>query len=165
MNTSMAQSKVDYERGGVCVKFSLDVAGAMAGAALALLLMLGCADSSSPNEAALPPLPDCMGDSTARGKSIFAQCAICHALDPAIGHGAGPNLSGVYGRPVGKVEGFKFSPVLRKATERWTAEQLHKYIGDPLGTYPGMRMAFGGMPNVEDRSDLICYLVATSQPK
>lgn len=115
-------------------------------------LALSCANSAGEAE------PECEAQ---RGEALFAQCAMCHEIAPSLGHGAGPNLFGVIGRPVGKVEGFKFSPALRRAEGLWTEERLGEFLGDPFTTFPGVRMAFAGIPNPADREALICFLTAS----
>ena len=119
---------------------------------LAASLLLACASEPIGGE------PAC---DVARGKALFPQCAVCHSLDPTYGHGAGPNLAGIVGRPIGEVEGFKFSPALRRAEGTWTHARLEEFLADPFGSYPGARMAFAGIPNPEDREALVCYLAAT----
>ena len=93
-----------------------------------------------------------------RGEKIFQKCAVCHSLDTTGKHLAGPNLYQVIGRPVGKVDGFKFSRKLRKSEDSWTSEWMDTFLESPLEVYPGIRMAFAGLKKVNDRADLICYL-------
>lgn len=97
-----------------------------------------------------------------RGEKIYQKCAVCHTLDDSGKHLAGPNLYQVIGRPVGKVEGFKFSRKLRKSEDVWTTEQMNIFLESPLEVYPGIRMAFAGLKKENDRTDLICYLESLS---
>lgn len=100
----------------------------------------------------------CDAEKSKLGRATFAQCAVCHSLDPATGHGAGPNLANVFGRPIGKSEGFRFSPPLRESSGRWSAEELDRFLANPQLAYPGVRMAYAGIPDPERRAQLICYL-------
>ena len=105
----------------------------------------------------------CAADSPAdcdltNGEKVFQKCAVCHAVEPSVAHGAGPNLHGVAGRSVGKVAGFKFSKGMRTTEVTWTDEHLDEFLADPMGTYTRTRMAFGGLKNADDRRDVICYL-------
>ena len=97
-----------------------------------------------------------------RGKKIYQKCAVCHTLDSTGNHLAGPNLYQLIGRPVGKVDGFKFSRKLRKSEDTWTADHLDSFLESPLEFYPGIRMAFAGLRKAEDRADIICYLANDS---
>ena len=121
-----------------------------------LVACLGVACANGPSEDEVP----C---EMARGEALFSQCAVCHAIDPSLGHGAGPNLFGVFGRPIGEAAGFKFSPALRREEGAWTEDRLDEYLADPFGSIPGSRMAFAGLPKPEDREALICYLASTSE--
>ncbi len=93
-----------------------------------------------------------------RGRTLYMQCSICHgSLDSTISI-TGPSLSGVVGRPIGKLETFKFSPAFRNTGGTWTTEKLDAFLRNPAEAIPGGRMAFAGIPGASDRADLICYL-------
>lgn len=102
------------------------------------------------------------GDASAcdvtHGERVFQKCAVCHSIDPDAAHGAGPNLHGTAGRPVGKIDGFKFSKSMRESERNWTDEHLHDFLENPASTYKRNRMAFGGLKNTEDRAAVVCYL-------
>lgn len=93
-----------------------------------------------------------------RGQSLFSKCLACHTYSQMNDHAAGPNLYGVVGREVGKVEGFKFSPALRKSGDTWSIEHLNAFLEHPMGVYPRNRMAFSGLKKPNDRADIICYM-------
>lgn len=98
------------------------------------------------------------------GEALYSQCSICHSLDPAAqGYAVGPHLHALVGRPVGKLEGFAFSPALRNTDGTWTPDRLDAFLADPFGTIPGSRMAFAGMPDPADREALICFLTAADR--
>ncbi len=119
-------------------------------------LALACAAGTSGSGAGAPE--GCDPETSELGRATFAQCAVCHAIDPAIGHGTGPNLAGVIGRPIGKSDGFRFSPALREASGRWSAAELDRFLANPQLSYPGVRMAYAGIPDAKRRKELICYL-------
>lgn len=94
-----------------------------------------------------------------QGKRVFeAKCSICHTADKRHGHTFGPNLATAYGRKIGKVKGFSFSPALAPATGAWDAKTLDAFLTDPSAVYPGTAMVFGGVQSEEERAAVICYL-------
>ena len=99
----------------------------------------------------------------AKGKLIFAQCAVCHKIDKAGGNGIGPNLYGVVGRPSGSVPGFSYSPALTKLKITWTVEKIDGFLTHPAGAVPGTRMPFAGIKDPASRQDVIAYLIAASR--
>ena len=94
----------------------------------------------------------------AKGKLVFKRCAICHKVEKDAGNGVGPNLFGIVGRKSASVEGFNYSGALKKAHITWTEKNLAKWIAGPAKMVPGNKMAFGGLPSVKDRLDLIAFL-------
>jgi cytochrome c len=40
----------------------------------------------------------------------------------------------------------------------WTPEALNAFLENPKGWMPGTKMSFAGLPDVEDRANLIAYL-------
>ena len=99
----------------------------------------------------------------AKGKLVFAQCAVCHKIDKAGGNGIGPNLYGVVGRPSGSVPGFSYSPALTKLKITWTVEKIDGFLTHPAGAVPGTRMPFAGIKDPASRQDVIAYLIAASR--
>jgi cytochrome c2 len=97
----------------------------------------------------------------AAGQAVAAQCRGCHTLDeggPAV---VGPNLFGIVGRAVGAAEGFNYSEALAALNAEgatWTAERLSAFLAGPAAAIPGNRMPFAGVPNDQDRANLIAYL-------
>ena len=85
------------------------------------------------------------GCDTETGKQVFQKCAVCHSLEQDAAHGVGPNLHGIAGRPVGKIDGFKFSKRMRESAESWTDEHLDAFLKNPAEVYLRTRMAFGGL--------------------
>ena len=94
----------------------------------------------------------------AAGKGVFTRCAACHRVDKGGADGLGPNLFGVVGRKVGSRPAFSYSTALKNAAFVWTPQKLDAWIQHPAAVAPGNRMAFAGIPNAKDRTDLIAYL-------
>jgi cytochrome c len=99
----------------------------------------------------------------AAGASSFGQCAACHTIGKGGATLAGPNLFGVYGRPVGRGDRrFGYTAALRSVSGRWTDQSLDKWLTDPRAAVPGTRMAFAGVRDPLERADLIAYLKTRS---
>ena len=98
----------------------------------------------------------------ARGEKIYGRCFACHAIDR---DRTGPRHAGLFGRPAGSVAGFPYSPALKKAGANglvWNDETLDKFLQNPTKFIPGTRMTYAGVPNDQDRADLLAYLKAAT---
>ncbi len=101
------------------------------------------------------------------GAGVFYQaCGLCHDDSEHMLNDNGPALFGVVGRRVGSVEGYDYSPALRKANRKghvWTEARLDTFLAGPQHMYTGtnMPMMFND-PKV--RHALIAYL-KTLTPK
>ena len=103
--------------------------------------------------------PSSNGCNLNQGEKLFKKCAICHTNDTSGKHGiVGPNLYNIANRPVGKVDGYKFSSSLRNSEDHWTVALLDSFLKRPMDVYPRTRMAFSGIKKAQDRADLICFL-------
>jgi cytochrome c len=100
-----------------------------------------------------------------RGKTVFEVCAPCHSFDAKV-NGLGPNLNEIFGRPSASVEGFLYSPSMRRAHIVWTPELLNSYLTNPQsGVFKGNKMPFAGIPDARDRADLIAYIREASKER
>ncbi|MEC7670711.1 MAG: c-type cytochrome, partial [Pseudomonadota bacterium] len=94
------------------------------------------------------------------GEKVFGKCRACHKLVEGE-NAVGPYLYGVVGRATGAASGFNYSGALSAATDAWTPEALNAFLENPAGYAPGTTMSFRGLPDVEDRANLIAYLDGT----
>lgn len=95
------------------------------------------------------------------GAAIAKKCQACHNLNEGAGAKVGPDLYSVVDRPIGGVDGFKYSATLQKAHEageKWTVDNLYAFLKKPSAARPGTAMSFAGLPKPEDRADIIAYL-------
>ena len=98
-----------------------------------------------------------------RGKEAFAKCAICHQVGPDAQIVVGPPLNGVIGRKAGTFPDFTYSAGMKKLGDEgytWTEENIDKFIADPKALLPEspMSLAFQGIPDADERANIIAYL-------
>lgn len=138
------------------------IAEARRAQARAMAAASGSGDSAAmpadPAPAADPaPSPDLI----AAGEGAFRACLACHQVGPGASHRVGPLLNGVMGRPAGRLDGFRYSPVLVAAGEGglvWTEETLDAFLENPRDFLPRNRMAFAGVRSADDRRAIAAYL-------
>jgi cytochrome c len=92
-----------------------------------------------------------------KGEKVFNKCKACHVVDEPKNR-VGPHLVGIFGRPAGSVEDFKYSDAMKESGVTWNEETIAAYLADPRGYIKGNRMAFAGLKNEEEIADLIAYL-------
>ena len=92
-----------------------------------------------------------------RGEQIYARCLACHAL--AFDR-VGPRHCGLLGRKAGSVAGFAYTPAMKASRLVWNAETLDRFLENPMRVVPGTAMTYAGVPDKQDRADLIAYLAA-----
>jgi len=101
----------------------------------------------------------------ARGERTVRKCTVCHTIEKGETARVGPNLWGVVGRPMAKSAGFSYSDQMKKQSEKtaaWVPNELDIFLTKPQNLVPGTRMSFPGLPNQQERADLIAYLNAKS---
>lgn len=95
----------------------------------------------------------------AKGETDAAICKACHAFEKDAPSPIGPNLHNVVGRKIASVEGFNYSPALKaKSGEAWTYEHLDAFIHKPSDFAPGTLMAFPGLPDAQQRANVLLFL-------
>ena len=97
-------------------------------------------------------------DDLAAGERVFAKCHICHTVAAGAPSTVGPNLHGLFGRRAGSLSNFDYSPAMKASGVTWNDDTLAKYLRDPAGFIPGNRMAFPGIKDEQDLSNLLAYL-------
>ncbi len=97
-----------------------------------------------------------------RGEQLYVECAACHTFDNDTEE-LGPGLQGIFGRQAGALEDYYYSPVLSNSGVVWNADTLNAFIADPQAAIPKNRMPYSGLPDAQDRADLIEYLMSASQ--
>lgn len=92
------------------------------------------------------------------GERVFGKCRACHNVDGS--NATGPHLDGVVGREVGSVPGFNYSGALSENFDVWTPEHMSTFLQNPRGAAPGTTMSFAGLNSIEDRANVIAYLLS-----
>lgn len=142
-----------------------------AAVSLALPLANACApkpgDPMADAQHALADLPArYQGADLKNGAELFSLCRTCHT---AISGGAdmtGPNLHGVFGRKVASKPGYAYSDALKAfgqaGDKTWTADLIDQWLANPRTFVPGTKMSFPGLPDADNRRDVIAYLKVIS---
>ncbi len=111
--------------------------------------------------AAAPALRASTSSDPVKGKAVYARCASCHSLK--VGESKlGPSLNGLFGRKAGSLNGFAYSPALKKSAIVWDVKTLDHFLASPFKAVPGTKMMIG-VPNAQQRADLIAYLKSAAK--
>lgn len=99
-----------------------------------------------------------------KGKEVFKKCGLCHQVGPGAKTLIGPELNGIVGRKAASIADYpSYSAGMKKLGAEgfvWTPENIDKWISDPKAMIPDspMALAFQGIPDAGQRSDVIAYL-------
>ncbi|MGQ3297310.1 c-type cytochrome [Reyranella sp.] len=91
----------------------------------------------------------------AKGAQIYQRCLACHSLEY---NRSGPRHCGLFGRAAGSLPGFDYSKAMKATGIVWDEPTLDRFLENPLKTVPGTKMAYAGVKNEQERTDLIAYL-------
>lgn len=98
-----------------------------------------------------------------RGATVYERCLACHALAY---DRTGPRHCGLLGRKAGSVPGFPYSPAMRASGIVWDEAALDAFLRSPMDKVPGTSMGYAGIPDAQERADLIAWLrQADSSPE
>lgn len=123
----------------------------------AYVIDTGSDDEPAEEVAAVPFAEVFAAADASQGEKLFRQCKACHSLEDGK-NGTGPTLYSIVDRPTSSVAGYSYSGNLVVVTESWTPENLNGFLENPKGYAPGTKMSYKGMPDVEDRANLIAWL-------
>ena len=94
------------------------------------------------------------GDPT-RGEQIYHRCQGCHSIDA---NRVGPRHAGLFGRHAGSLDDYNYSDAMRASGVVWNETTLDQFLTAPRKFIPGTKMPFAGIPDPQERADLIAYL-------
>jgi cytochrome c len=99
----------------------------------------------------------------AKGQAQAKACLACHVFDKGGPNKTGPDLWDVVERPIASHEGFSYSDDMKTPSgDKWTYENLNKFITNPKGFVPKTKMTFGGIKRDQARADLLAFLKTLS---
>lgn len=97
-----------------------------------------------------------------KGAKVAKKCFVCHVVGSNGKGRIGPNLTGVFGRTSGTLEGYKYSKAMKEAAVVWSASTLDAFLTQPRKFVPKTKMSFPGVKNEQQRHDLIAFLLRES---
>jgi cytochrome c2 len=94
------------------------------------------------------------------GAVLFATvCGGCHKAIDSYTHSYGPDLAGIFDRPIASARGFEgYSPALKSRHGKWTQEKFDAFIASPQTEVPGTAMTFQGLKDPAARAAISKYL-------
>ena len=98
-----------------------------------------------------------MADATA-GAGIAKRCEACHDWTKGGPNKIGPNLFGIIGRPKAGHPGFDYSAAMKAKGGAWSYADLFDFLRQPAALIPGTKMSFAGLPEAQDRLNLLAFL-------
>jgi cytochrome c len=99
-------------------------------------------------------------DTEALGQRLAqTSCAACHGFTQGAGHGVGPNLFGLLGRPAAAAAGYDYSKayVAAMTGKTWDRALLERWLTDTQTVAPGSGMVYF-QDDPAKRDALIAYL-------
>ena len=94
-----------------------------------------------------------------QGANVMKKCATCHDFTQGGPNKIGPNLYGVLGGPHAHAAGFQYSDAMKAtASEKWTVENMWKFLNNPAAYIKGTKMSFAGLKKPEELAAAIVYL-------
>lgn len=98
----------------------------------------------------------------AKGEGVFKRCQACHDGTKGGPNKVGPNLWGVIGRVVASHPGFNYSPAMKAFSmggkTHWDYQMVSDFITSPRDYVKGTFMTFAGLPDANDRANVIAFL-------
>ena len=96
----------------------------------------------------------------AKGEDIYKRCQGCHSIER---NRIGPMHKGLFGRTAGTVPGFTYSDAMKNSGIVWSEQTLDQFLQGPRKMVPGTKMTYAGVPDAQERADLIAYLKQATQ--
>ena len=94
----------------------------------------------------------------AAGEQSFRKCSPCHSVGEDARNKVGPELNGLDGRKSGTAAEYSYSEANKNSGITWGADTFKDYIQNPMAKMPGTKMAFAGIKNDTEITNLWAYL-------
>lgn len=120
----------------------------------------GVAEAGDSGAAAEVPIATLMPTADpAKGADVFKKCGACHTIEQGAPNGIGPNLYATLGEAIAQGKGgFAFSDALKAKGGKWDFDNMNQWLTNPRAFASGTKMTFAGLPNPQDRANVIAYL-------
>jgi len=120
----------------------------------------GVEESADAGSAVVAPIATRLASADlAKGEASFKKCASCHSIASGGPNGVGPNLYATLGEEIGHGKGgFGFSDVLKGMSGNWDFDKMDAWLANPRKFAPGTKMTFAGLPDAQERANVIAYL-------
>ena len=93
------------------------------------------------------------------GEGVSKKCTSCHSFDKGGKNGVGPNQWGLVGGHMAHKDDYSYSAAISGMKDKkWGFQELSEFLTNPKKYASGNKMAFAGVPNPQDRANLIAYL-------
>lgn len=132
---------------------------------LSMLLLSACGGDDSREQRLAqagpnPSLEDLMKVASPEvGQAKFRQCAACHHIKEGASDIGGPNLYGVFGKPLATSSSrFGYTAGLRDYGGVWDEAALDRWLTNPYAMVPSTTMRFAGIADPLSRADIIAYM-------
>lgn len=99
------------------------------------------------------------------GRVVAAICVACHMLDPDSANPAGPTPFGLFGRPIGTVDGYPYCEALAEGEIVWSEETVAELfrLGPDMAT-SGTKMPVQRITDEDEIAALIAFLKREAMP-
>lgn len=97
------------------------------------------------------------------GAKVFKKCLACHSIEKGGANKVGPNLYNTVGNHFAHMEGFAYSEPVKGHGGTWGYDELNHWLTSPRAYIPGNKMGFAGLPDAQDRANVILYMRANAE--
>lgn len=99
------------------------------------------------------------------GEKVFKKCKSCHMVGEGAKSRSGPHLNDLFGRPLGGIEGFRYSKTMEEMGAEglvWNDETLAAFLAKPREYVNKTKMSFAGLKKDDDIKAVTEYLKSVS---